>query len=752
MSEIIIKVDLEGTGETLKSVIGDLETFKQLLIDIKANKNALASAETIANVQKLTAELKKAELQVAQLQKKSTENREKENRKLKEQSGIIGSLIAKKKELGKELFSAKTVDDVRKINGEIAKTNLEIVKLKNVGVSSFNTFEKALASFQFKFNFLGNLAANAVGTFKDLGIEGAKAFFNAAVAAGVFGESLQTASLNAKNLEASLKIAADAFDAIGKGVGQELATALGDRIEAIGLDILDAEQAVRDAQRIQIQGLQGEDLQKALDARKQADEKLLALRNELIVLENEVIKAGFEKKAQTAKKGTDEEIRIQIQAFEDLIQLQKQQLARRIPSADPEQQIASEKQFTLTVNRQKKLNELIFFLIEELNERKKKADEDAQKDKEKSDKEAAKAEQKRLQEESDENFKLFSDGLKRKQDLQDKANKGINDSILDQRKLFDAQQKLEEDEQKAEDEAFEKNKKQAQDDVKESKKLAEEKAKAEIEAAEKVSDAFFKQLELRNERQQKANEQAISELDRQIDFQQELALKGEKNTLGELEKERAKALEQKAALEEKEHRRKEAQQLVELFLEFMKVFAGKDGGFGAAAKATALTLTAKALASAFAAEGGMMEDLIQPMAGGRNEKGLFKGRSHSQGGILTLLETQGGEGILTDKEVNNLGGAKGFYMLKDLLRNPVKDDFLEQQEQSFAKMVPVIYRDDKKEYRELTGKIDELIDTVRNKTEWTISENLFGELVKVRREKGNVKTTIVKNTPIINGR
>jgi len=71
VSEIIIKVDLEGTGETLKSVIGDLETFKQLLIDIKANKNALASAETIANVQKLTAELKKAELQVAQLQKKS---------------------------------------------------------------------------------------------------------------------------------------------------------------------------------------------------------------------------------------------------------------------------------------------------------------------------------------------------------------------------------------------------------------------------------------------------------------------------------------------------------------------------------------------------------------------------------------------------------------------------------------------------------------------------------------------------------
>lgn len=734
MSEIIIKVDLEGAGETLKATITDLETFKQLLLDIKANKNALASAETIANVQKLTAELKKAELQVAQLQQKSIASREKENNKLKEQSGIIGQLIQKKKDLGKELFSAKTVDDVRKINSEIAKTNLEIVKLKNVGVSSFNTFEKALASFQFKFNFLGNLVGNlASGIFSSgiglittaIGLAITKLDLFGDAAKEAFGKGEATKLEGFKNNLASIT---DEYE-----FQLRLLAAQGE--ETKGLELSQKRQLLTQLENLAFQqeiaslNLKMSDEQKE-EAKKGFAETKKSIRDteqDIEVLTKEIEKS----KTDTIKKEIDKR---REERKKELTEIEKSQSEIQDVNKN-----AAKLNADLLKEERDRRND---FIQDELGK-------------------SIAVENTRFARQKRDIKKLFDESTlseeQKKKILQDietehqiKINAIVKKATDEQTKIEVAASDAAIEANNAELESFQKNVKSAKEDTKERKKLAEEKAKAEIEAAEKVSDAFFKQLELRNKRQQTANEQAISELDRQIDFQQELALKGEKNTLGELEKERAKALEQKAAIEERERRQKEAQQLVEIFFEFMKVYAkDKDAGFG---KAIAATLTAKAFASAFAAEGGMMADLIQPMAGGSNEKGLFKGRSHARGGILTLLETQGGEGILTDKEVNNLGGAKGFYMLKDLLANPVKDDFLEHQEQSFAKAIPIMYKDDRKEYRQLTGKIDELIDTVRNKTEWTISENLFGELVKIRREKGNVRTTIVKNTPIINGR
>jgi len=49
----------------------------------------------------------------------------------------------------------------------------------------------------------------------------------------------------------------------------------------------------------------------------------------------------------------------------------------------------------------------------------------------------------------------------------------------------------------------------------------------------------------------------------------------------------------------------------------------------------------------------------------------------------------------------------------------------------------------------LSNKIDQLIGVVKNKTEWQISENLFGELIKVKKQNGIVQHTTVKSSPII---
>src|SRR3990167_8034686 len=79
------------------------------------------------------------------------------NDQLRSQGGLLGDLIIKKKQLGLDLLSAKTKDEIKKINQELFRTNGEIKNIKEGGVQSFTSWGNALQSFQFKFNSLGNL-------------------------------------------------------------------------------------------------------------------------------------------------------------------------------------------------------------------------------------------------------------------------------------------------------------------------------------------------------------------------------------------------------------------------------------------------------------------------------------------------------------------------------------------------------------------------------------------------------------------
>jgi prophage DNA circulation protein len=157
MSEIKIVLEAGAEFQSIAKANEQLKEMSTILTQMKDTKLALSGAESVANVQKLTAETKKLEQQVDALKTKSAAAAEKEKKALADQSGLLGQLIQKKKQLQGSLVGAKTIDDVQRINKEIANTNQEVLRLKTTGVSSFNSFEKAITSFQFKFNFLGNL-------------------------------------------------------------------------------------------------------------------------------------------------------------------------------------------------------------------------------------------------------------------------------------------------------------------------------------------------------------------------------------------------------------------------------------------------------------------------------------------------------------------------------------------------------------------------------------------------------------------
>ena len=74
--------------------------------------------------------------------------------------GIIGGLKNKIKQLGTAIDSATNPNDVKRYNAELIKTRKEIVKAKD----ATRGWGKALGSFQFKFNALGNIASNVASS------------------------------------------------------------------------------------------------------------------------------------------------------------------------------------------------------------------------------------------------------------------------------------------------------------------------------------------------------------------------------------------------------------------------------------------------------------------------------------------------------------------------------------------------------------------------------------------------------------
>ena len=283
--------------------------------------------------------------------------------------------------------------------------------------------------------------------------------------------------------------------------------------------------------------------------------------------------------------------------------------------------------------------------------------------------------------------------------------------------------------------ARDKAQKEAEDDREKAKEEKIKQQQEQLDNAKKFEEDFFEELKELSDKELKLNQEKISAIEKEEDFQRQLALEGEKNNYAELKKEKAQALEEQAKLEKKAAREREAEKFVEIFLEFYKTYAKEgDKAFGKALKSTMMAIggkmIAKGLAGAFA-EG--VEDL----------KGKGTGTSDSNVALLSK-----GESVTT---------AKGTSETKGLVTAVNKDGFLGAKEWAMQNIFPKIPIQDKSRSEQLSesllsvlhSDIKELQKTIKDKKELHIHRNILGELVIGEKENGIHNQTTQKNTPII---
>lgn len=237
------------------------------------------------------------------------------------------------------------------------------------------------------------------------------------------------------------------------------------------------------------------------------------------------------------------------------------------------------------------------------------------------------------------------------------------------------------------------------------KKQEEERKKRNkeiFEEGQKVLNQTFNKLQENSDLRTELINKEISEEERKIERQQELADKGLGNTLAFEEKKKAEL--ERAAIDEQ--KRKEKIKKIEAFFNLFSEYAKEDPKTALPNSIRDIAL-ATAFSQAFAEEGGIVGELAKNIEGGRIVKGIFKGRSHKQGGIH--LEAEGEEGILSKKEMRNLG-RDNFYSLKDLAKQPIDSSLFERQNEAFIKTIPLVVKQDNK----LIEKIDELKIVIEN--------------------------------------
>ena len=624
--------------EKLSLLIGG---FRELAKITGAKINSGIDPKTISDVDKLAQAkeklshiekgLNETERVQAEVMLRTRKARQDLNDQLKSQGGLLGNLIIKKKQLGLDLLSAKTTDEIKKINQELFKTNGQIRNIKEGGVQSFNSWGNAIQSFQFKFNSLGNL----IGGFA----------LSLLSSIGSFITQTET----------------------WKGATELLKDVYNDITDAIGLT------------------------SNALD-------KLESKRLENLKIKTERVTAAEQHRLDVLNALGEKTIEMEITA--------KQSEVRRL-IADAQYQLSQVKNQNISNDVRKKA-------VEDFKETKK-----------------------LIKEGNDDIDILKAEKTKRDKDALLEFQKDKTDiNVEGNEKNLEANKKAESDkEEKDRKDARDKAQKEAEDDREKAKEEKIKQQQDQLDNAKKFEEDFFEELKELSDKELKLNQEKISAIEKEEDFQRQLALEGEKNNYAELKKEKAQALEEQAKLEKKAAREREAEKFVEIFLEFYKTYAKEgDKAFGKALKSTMMAIggkmIAKGLAGAFA-EG--VEDL----------KGKGTGTSDSNVALLSK-----GESVTT---------AKGTSETKGLVTAVNKDGFLGAKEWAMQNIFPKIPIQDKSRSEQLSesllsvlhSDIKELQKTIKDKKELHIHRNILGELVIGEKENGIHNQTTQKNTPII---
>lgn len=145
--------DLNELKKLLQQISKEIQRIKSA--DIIGDDEATKAKRLVAEQQKISNEIKKQELYAKSLEDKQ----ERYNRRVKESKGIVGGLEAETRKLRSEIKSATDPNRVKQLNRQLDTTRKKLTEAKGTTAG----WGKALGSFQFKFNALGNIAANVIG-------------------------------------------------------------------------------------------------------------------------------------------------------------------------------------------------------------------------------------------------------------------------------------------------------------------------------------------------------------------------------------------------------------------------------------------------------------------------------------------------------------------------------------------------------------------------------------------------------------
>lgn len=189
-----------GTDDSLDKLKKDMQDILKLVKDIK--KADIIGDDEAVKAKNLAAAMLKAENALKrqeQTAERLATTSQKRADSLKQEKGIIGSLEKEVRDLTKAWKSATT--QAEKLD---AKANLDKVKKKLTDAKNTTaSWGKALGSFQFKFNALGNIAANALSKIS----QGAKEFLREALQMSLEMEGVRNAfnKINDPNLLKNLQ-------------------------------------------------------------------------------------------------------------------------------------------------------------------------------------------------------------------------------------------------------------------------------------------------------------------------------------------------------------------------------------------------------------------------------------------------------------------------------------------------------------------------------------------------------------------
>lgn len=157
MADIKLDFGFEGLDEIKKGLREIEKSVKRYNALLERSGNI--TDDDVLSTKRLAVEKKKLENQLKKQEiasKRIADQQERINKRQRESKGIIGGLEAEVRRLRSAMKSATNPADVAKFNKKLKETQAEMRKAKGATAG----WGKALGSFQFKFNALGNIAAN----------------------------------------------------------------------------------------------------------------------------------------------------------------------------------------------------------------------------------------------------------------------------------------------------------------------------------------------------------------------------------------------------------------------------------------------------------------------------------------------------------------------------------------------------------------------------------------------------------------